>query len=233
MKKNFKKVSALTLAMALTAASSMPTFAAKHAVYDGEITGGALTIDMDLPSDGTLSIKPYAGTQISTEPLYFHNKNAEPATGEDNITYTVGLAGYTCVVKSASTDNPVKVAATLPAPPSTAKTITANIELGTATDAAISPAGATFTSAEAASFKKNFGTPSTLKVEKTSEASYDGTAASAYTKAVTPVAVDVAPSKYVPFRIIGTMNTDAAWAEGDGATIVPVFSIGVEVTQQP
>lgn len=221
MRKNIKKVSAVAMAMALTAVSSMPTLAVETATYTGEIAEADLTINMDLPADGSLTIKPFAGTQITTAPLYFSNKNTATTTsGEDNVSYVVGLAGYTCVATSATTENPIKVSATLPAT-GTAKNITAVIELGEAQDDK---------ETDAAAFKTAFVSTAALTVDKLSEASYDGSAESVYTKnSATDDTVKVEPEKHVPFRITGAMNTAAEWEVGDEIVIVPVFSVGVEV----
>lgn len=217
--KNIKKISALAMAMALTAVSCFSVSAFEKATYTGTIAEDDLTINMDLPADGSLTIKPFAGTQITTAPLYFKNKNAEAGSGEDKVSYTVAMAGYTCVATSATADNPIKIAAELPAT-GTAKNITAVMELGDAVDTV---------ETDAAAFKTAFNSAQSLQVTKLSEASYDGTAASAYTKNTTDAAVKVEPQKNVPFRITGSMNTSATWEKGDSIVIVPVFSIGVEV----
>lgn len=223
MRKNFKRATVVATAMALTMASIMPAFAANSSEFKGTIQEADLKMNITLPANGTLTIKPYSGTQISTAPLYFENKEtAASEVGDDIISYNIGLAGYTCVATSATADNPIKAVTALTE--DTKKNFTATIELGTATASK---------ETDAAEFKKNFGSvTASLAVEKLSEASYDGTAASTYTKALTVTPVKVEPEKALPFRITGTMNTGATWEVGDSITIVPVYSVGIDVTQK-
>lgn len=225
MRKILKRATVVVSAMALTMASVMPAFAANMSEFKGIIADGDLKMNITLPANGTLTIKPYSGTQISTEPLYFENTEAEAAdVGDDIISYSIGLAGYTCVATSNTADNPIKAVTALTE--DTKKNFTATIELGTAVEKDSKET-------DAAEFKKNFGSvTASLPIEKLSEASYDGTAASLYTKALTVTPVKVEPQKILPFRIIGTMNTAAEWEAGDTITIVPVYSVGIDVTQK-
>jgi hypothetical protein len=222
MKKSIKRISAVAMAMALAVVSAVPAFAEESAEFTGQIQSSDLDIDMDLPANGSLTIKPYAGTQIkTTDPLYFVNNNAEATkAGADIINYTVGLAGYTCVATSATSSSAVKVATTLDGAGKN-KVITADIQLGKAVAA---------TTASVDTFKEDFEVDKTVAVTKLSTTSYDGTAGSTYTKNESAEKVTIAPTEIVPFRIVGKMNTDATWEVGDSITIVPVFSIGVDVT---
>jgi hypothetical protein len=224
MRKNLKRVAAVASAMALTVVSVVPAFAAdainKTPTYTGTIAADDLSMNVTLPATGSLTIKPYSATQITTAPLYF--ENTESTSDDDVVTYKVAIAGYSCVATSKTADNAIKVATTLPTS-GTAKTFTATIETGAA---CASDAKKT----TAADFKTAFGTASsTVAVEKLSEKAYDGTAATTYTKVTTPTEVKVEEGKAVPFRITGTMYTGAEWEEGDSITVVPVFTIGLEV----
>lgn len=221
--KNFKKVSAVAMAMALTVASAVPAFAVEKATYTGTLSSEDLTINMDLPADGTLTVKPFAGTQISTAPLYFTN-NSENTNGVEDVIYSVNLAGYTCVATPKDTTDrnaAIKVATTIPA--DTTKTFTATIELGNevSSDAVTS---------DAVAFKTSFASAAALNIERLSTASYDGKTVTDYTKSATDSAVDVRPGYSIPFRITGKMNTKATWAAGDKIVVVPVFSVDVSVT---
>lgn len=51
--KNIKKISALAMAMALTAVSCFSVSAFEKATYTGTIAEDDLTINMDLPADGS------------------------------------------------------------------------------------------------------------------------------------------------------------------------------------
>lgn len=223
MKKTIKKATAVATAMAMVMGMATSVYAEQKSKYTGTIAESDLTINMDLPADGSLTIKPFAGTQITTAPLYFKNKNTVAAAiGDDDVAYLVKLAGYTCVATSINDENPIVAKKTLTAN-SKAKEFAANIALGEAV-------ASTDEKTDAKDFKVQFVTEEALAIDTLSEESYDGTADTAYVKNADATAVQVDPAKSVPFRITGTMNTDADWEEGDAITIVPVFSIGVKVT---
>jgi hypothetical protein len=227
MRKSIKRVTAVVSAMALTVASCMPIFAAETGSYTGTIAGDDLKKNYNLPTSGSLIIKPYTGTQISTGELYFENaETAAAAAGDDIVTYKVNIAGYSCSAVSANEDDPITVAASLPSDGSTAKVFTASIELG---------AKQTAKAADAKAFKALFATPA-VKVAVSelvdAESLYNGTEDTTYIKATGTTAVEVGPQEFAPFRISGTMNTAANWQAGDTITIVPVYSVDIDVTQK-
>lgn len=222
MKKSFKKASAIVLTMALMINSSVSVFAAKttSSRYSGQIYSADLRINMDLPSNSSLTVKPYAKKQVLTAPMYFHNYNeASTVSGDDKISYMVGLAGYTCVATSASSTDPVKVAAKLPTGKTT-KTITANIELGEIQQNELM---------DNEEFQSAFVAVKSLAVTRLSKTSYDGSAGSAYTKNADTTQIKVEPGMYLPYRITGSVNKSAKWASKDKIVIVPVFSIGIVI----
>lgn len=225
MRKNFKRATVVAAAMALTMSSIMPAFAANTGEYKGTIESADLNMNITLPTNGALTIKPYSGTQITTAPLYFKNTEvAAAATGDDVVSYKIGIAGYTCVATSATAEDPIKAVTALTE--DTKKNFTAKIELGTAV-------ATTSEKTDAKEFKDNFGsTTDSCAIEKLSEASYDGTAATTYNKNLTSTPATVAPQESLPFRITGTMNTAANWEVGDSITIVPVYSVAISVTQK-
>jgi hypothetical protein len=229
MKKSIKKISALAMAMALTAVSVVPAFAEESVTLSGTIADADLKINMTLPTNGTITIKPYGAKQILTSPLYFQNTNAVATkTGEDIVTYNVGLAGYTCVATSANEDDPINVTTAAVDTSVKTKDITANIELGDVIS------GSSVTT-DAIGFKGQFTSPKTLQVTKLSEENYDAKAEDSQyeenANASTDV-VSIAPGDAAPFRITGTMNTSANWKAGDKITFVPIFSVGVQASKK-
>lgn len=226
--KKIKKIAAIAMAMALTVGSCVSVGAESKTIkIDGTVADSDLNYNIDLPS-GNIVLKPYGGTQISTTAMYFKNKNTSAAgleVGEDIITYDVDIVGYSCVATSKNEDDPIKVATTLPTT-GTAKDITVKIQMGT-------PVQASAVTDTAVGFKQTFVTAASVDVTKLSEEDYNAASEdSTYTKLDTATGVSVAPEEYIPFRVIGEMNTSAKWQAGDKLSIVPVFSVGVSVTEK-
>lgn len=217
--KKIKKISAVAMAMALTAATMVPTFALdKATTFTGQINASDLSIDLTLPSTGTLTMKPYASDQISSSNgIAFVNTSADTA-------YTVGIAGYTCVATPKTTGDTFTIAATKPAS-GTNKVATVKIELAQPTNAT-----ATAVTTDAATFKTNFtaSTPVAVQVSKATTNTYDGKTSTDYTKA-TADTINIATGEAASLRITGEMNEKANWVAGDKLVVVPVFSVSVSM----
>lgn len=95
MKNELKKIAAVFMTIALVMGFSVPTLSAKSIVMEGVIED--MSINMDFPTDGSMIIRPYDYPQIDTGIMYFKNNYPEATEiGEQNVTYKIGIAGYTC-----------------------------------------------------------------------------------------------------------------------------------------
>lgn len=244
MKRKLKSIAGIAMAATMAVAGSTSLFAADKA-WDlgGDVT--SVDISVTLPTGGanTLTVKPYAKTQIDSGINYIKSGFAY-ANMEDAVAYKTSIAGYVATVKTAGENAPVlKADSTWTG---TTKQINLKIEMGkdvylnqtqTGYDSAITgttdddfavdglTTALTKDAEKKAHFTKHFATAADVKsviAERASDAAYDPKDASNYTKA-TCDEVALQPGKAIPVRVTGTMNTDAPWEVGDGIGITPIF----------
>jgi len=216
--RKIKKISAVAMAMALTAATMVPTFAYEKTTFTGQISADDLKIDIALPSTGTLTMKPYAVKQITS------NNGIAFVNNSDDTAYTVGIAGYTCVATPKTTGETFTIAATKPTSGEN-KVATVKIELAQPT-ATTSDAVATDDAVYAGNFDN--ATPVAVQVAKATTSTYDGKTSTDFTKA-TADTINIATGQAAAFRVSGEMNEKAAWVAGDKLVVVPVFSVAVSM----
>lgn len=242
MKKHLRKAVALGLAFATVGASSV--FAAHSMKLTGSI--GEMTMNVSLPSSGSLTINPFAKTQIaagfmdgSTERDFIAVQNSGKISKGD-VAYKISIAGYTVTaVSKGGEDDPITIKnnnnakTELSAYTGTGKQV--SIQLGVAaenpddngTGVALSKISkaADFDTKYAA----NIDDGQTVLVTGLSEADYDANnAESAYTAVSAAEAAKgatVQPGGNFMFKVDGTMNPAAEWKEGDSLSITPVFTV--------
>jgi hypothetical protein len=221
MKKRFL---ALGMAAAMVVASSVTSFAGTETITaKGEIAENDIKISITLPAVTSLTIQPYAKTQISSGKAV---GLINDSTGTSAVAYDVEIAGYTATVGGKGEVKPTLSATKTTTFTGTKKDMSIEIEFGTIS-AKTSVVGTSVTQDE---FDAFFSTPTAaVHVAKISEADYDKTKSdSTYTKATettNKVTVTNGDNNAAPFRITGALNATAAWEVGDSVTITPVFKI--------
>lgn len=205
MKKNFKRIVALGMAISTLGATS--AFAAVSSKFTGSINSDSLKLSISIPATGTLTIKPYAAEQITTGVMSATNDSTE-------VKYQISVAGYT-VTATSKTDEAISLVKDLTADNKKEegkepKEITLDMKLLAASDIKTKTSDITG--------------GSDIEFDTLSEEAYKS-ADSAYTK-VKDTGVEVNTSdKNLNFAIVGTMNSSANWVAGDALTIVPIFKI--------
>lgn len=75
----------------------------------------------------------------------------------------------------------------------------------------------------------SFSEPAIGKVINTVSSRDYSSTNTGYTKLASGMKVTVKPGETAPFRVTGTANPKAAWAEGDQINVVPVFKVNANL----
>lgn len=225
MKKEIKKIAAVAMALAMTVGSSIPAFAAKSIVMDGTVQD--TNINMDLPTDGILTIRPYAGTQIDSGVYYFNNKNVKDTDTEGfaNITYNVSVPKYLAVVNTPANpkDPKIALAEEIGDDVGTSKVMAPRIQIGT-------PFNVEDADAENAVLGATAGTLATRDAVETSGSSAEATTeeALAFSRGFGKAVVDIPVSTAA---VVKTANATATNSSIAYTTDTKDYTVVTDVTE--
>jgi hypothetical protein len=211
-------VSAVTNAFAATNSSSSVTMT-------GTIASSAVAINVTVPTNYALTLKPYGEIQIYT-PKGTVFKNNEKANG---TTYKIQLSGYTSTTKSKNAKDPIVLKDSLDADPGEEKQVAMKIQFADACAATTATTAAKTDKAWAALFSSPVINEPVgengegVTTYKKAGDKYNETSAT-YKNTV----VEIPPTQVVPFRITGDMNDNANWVTGDSISVVPVFKVSAK-----
>jgi hypothetical protein len=224
MKKHLKTFAGLTLSALMAVATVTSAFADDAVTMTGTIAAADLTVNVTLPTSGALTIQPYANDQISTaKGLTFKSGEKEGGT-----TYKISVSKYHAIAtaKGSADADKISLSSNTDANSDDAdtKSITLSIEVGAAKTTADVTADAKDATKWAADFE-NAGISVPVAELLTTE--YKSTSADALKEPDSSDAneVELAPATSAPFRITGTVNSNATWTVGDKISVTPVFKI--------
>jgi hypothetical protein len=225
MKKNLKTLVGVALASMMTLAVATTGFAEdKTLALTGKIASADLTISVTIPTDTTITIKPYAADQISTAAASVITNTST------DLKLNVTIAGYNAQVTPATAANTITLNTTEKAIgdySGTKKELYMSLQLSSALKAADVPS-------DAKTQKTAFTTPAIdVPVTKALTKAYSASDSTSYTAVTNAETVtlaakddnDATVTNSTAFRLTGTMNPNATWEENDAISVTPIFRI--------